>query len=114
MTIGICPRCQQRYTYDGLTNSDYVHTCNSNKKVLDQEDIVVHGDWQDYTGSATVGKHSAQFKSMNNKLQLSRSKIDECEQLDEKSPRGANKGTHRQRQHEEYIDLRSACSEDTD
>ncbi len=109
MSIHICPRCQQRFSV-AWNVSDYVHSCNSGRPVLDQEDVRVIGDWSDYTGSATVGKHSAQAKSMNNKLQMSRVFIDDCEQLDDKSPRGADESSTRKRQHLEYIDLSGECS----
>lgn len=48
MAIKICPRCQQSYTVDVHT-TDFIHDCHSGSATLDQEDVVLIGDWVDYT-----------------------------------------------------------------
>mgnify|MGYP001581415136 CR=1 FL=1 len=50
MGIKICPHCVQRYMVND-NSGDYEHQCNSGNPVLDQDDILVIGDWVDYTGS---------------------------------------------------------------
>lgn len=107
MPIGICPRCRQRFTYS-RDNTDYVHECNGTA-ALSNEDIKVVGNYQDYDGSGTVSKFSARDKPMNNKLQFSEPYVEDCEHLDNKTVRGANKSSTRTRQHLEYIDLSQDC-----
>ena len=100
MPIGRCPRCGEYYTYN-QNDIDYVHECNSGDTVLDQEDIVVTGDWEDYTGSGTVNTQS-QLQNDTNKLFYKQPH----EFLSPKTERGNSANTHRQRQHLEYIKLK--------
>jgi len=101
MTIHICPRCNRRFiTEDNIT--DFVHECNANVSAIDQEDVPVIGDWEDYTGSATV--NNALLQGSENKLWGTRADI-EGEDLDPVTQRGVSASTHRSRQHLEFIKL---------
>jgi len=81
-------------------NDDVEHDCNSGNDVLDQEDIHVVGDWDDYSGS---GKQSLpNYQGIENRLQTSRGGI-EGEDVDPVTVRGNNASTSRQRQHIELI-----------
>ncbi len=110
MSIGVCPRCQQYYTYDGLTNSDVVHECNSGNEILDQEDVLVIGNWEDYTGSdSNVNPAQMRAAGTANKLQYTRTFIEDCAHQGEFTVRGNKKAVNRQRQHLEFIDLKKEC-----
>ena len=105
MPIKFCPRCQQRYTFNPET-VDFLHECNSGNLTLDQEDVVVIGDWEDYTGSATVGNTFVQ--GSENELFGTRADI-EGEDLSEHTRRGLRASTRRQRKHIEFINLEVEC-----
>ena len=60
----ICPRCQQRIITESNTE-DFQHICNSGNKTLDNEDVVVIGDWEDYT-SKNVVRPVAHYKMNDN------------------------------------------------
>lgn len=100
MSIHVCPRCQQRYVRQEFSG-DYVHECNSGNPTLDNEDIVVVGDWEDYAGSAIVQASHLQVAGTQNKLFGTRAWL-EGGKDSEKTLRGANKSTHRTRQHLHY------------
>jgi len=101
MTITICPRCQQRIIHDPHCD-DVEHICSSTNLTLDQEDVVVIGDWEDYTGSGI--KNNALTQGIENKLQGTRAGI-EGQREQEHTRRGARASTRRQRQHIEFIEL---------
>ena len=103
MAITICPRCQQRVLHEEFCE-DIEHNCNSGSEVLDQEDVVVVGSWDDYTGSGTV-LNGVNMQGLVNELQGSRAGL-EGEDLDKLTVRGVSANTHRQRQHVEFIDLK--------
>lgn len=100
-SVYICPRCNVR-VLASPDNDDIEHECNSGNPVLDQEDIHVVGDWEDYTGSGS-GKN-ANLQGVVNELQMTRPGI-EGEDKDPNTDRGNNATTHRQRQHIEFIEL---------
>ena len=103
MVVEVCPHCRQRYTRD-VMNTDFVHSCCSNSTVIDQEDVLVIGDWVDYTGSGTVSPGEVMAQGMANKLQFSTAYYEEREHFGGVTQRGANKQTHRQRQFLKFID----------
>lgn len=45
-----CPRCQRRFIFTDKS-VDFEHDCDSKSEALDNEDVVVMGDWTDYTSS---------------------------------------------------------------
>lgn len=53
MVVRICPRCNQRYTVESNT-IDFIHICKTSNPTLDQEDVVVTGDWTDYTSPTII------------------------------------------------------------
>ena len=102
MVINICPRCNRRY----ITESDacdFVHTCDADVPAIDQEDVVVVGNWSDYTGSADAT--NVLLQGAENKLWGTRAQI-EGEDLDPITDRGVSASTHRSRQHLEFIKLK--------
>ena len=101
MTVIICPRCQRRVLHDPNTD-DVVHECNSGNDVLDQEDVLVVGDWEDFTGSGT--ENNVFTQGIENTLLGTRAGI-EGQREQSKTDRGARASTHRQRQHLEFIQL---------
>lgn len=102
MTIHICPRCQQRYIV-GFGVTDFIHECNSGNPVLDEEDVLVVGDWEDWSGSGTVGPQAVMRQGTVEELQGTRAWI-EGERNEDETRRGVRASTHRQRQHFEMID----------
>jgi hypothetical protein len=103
--IKFCPHCNQRYVISNDT-TDYVHTCSSNNLTLDQEDVVVVGNYDD--GNGVVGSKSPQevlMQGVENQLQGKRPEIEDDERKHNLTRRGKIATTHRQRQHEEYINI---------
>ena len=82
-----CPHCKKIIA---KTEGDYVHTCNSGRTVLDQEDRIdiTNKNWN-YLGAANKASVTAQ--------------VVDGVHLDDKTERGANQQTHYQRQHQEFI-----------
>lgn len=106
MTVSICPKCQVRYVKDSMSG-DYVHTCSDEmSSVLKNEDILVVGSWEDYTGSGTEPPIVNQERGRDTKLWGQRAWI-EAEGKDRIVPdfteRGKSKNIYRARQHLEYI-----------
>jgi len=102
--IRICPNCGERYVVS-FDTCDYVHECNSGNLALDQEDVVVIGDWQDYSGSGNVPARQVLMQGAENELQGTTAGI-EGEDKEAITRRGARASTHRQRQHEEFINIK--------
>lgn len=103
MVVKICDRCNQAYIVDCHV-SDYVHTCSSGNATLDNEDVLIIGDWEDYTGSATVADGSIPFQGQANKLWGTRGAI-EGGDTKTLTVRGNAAATHRSRQHLAYKNL---------
>lgn len=102
MVIRICPNCQRRYVYT-LHSGDYVHQCNSGDDTLDQEDVFVIGDWEDYTGSGTENPQLISQAGLGNELQFDEAGIKGANITSEYTNRGKNAKLYRQRQYLEYI-----------
>jgi len=104
MTIKICSRCNQRYSVP-LHTIDYVHECSSGNPTLDNEDVLVVGNWEDYTGS---GGASVQVirEPVPNKLRGTRADI-EGEKTTTLTRRGNKADIYRTRKHLEYIKLKN-------
>jgi len=101
MTVIICPRCQQRVLVDPYSD-DVEHICNSGNKTLDQEDVVVIGDWEDFTGT---GKgNNALTQGTENILFGTRAQIEGAD-VENRTARGRKSSTRRQRQHIQHINL---------
>ena len=96
-----CPRCQQRVIFNEHTE-DIDHQCNSGNKTLDEEDIVVIGDWSDYTGSGIGNNPFTQ--GAENTLFGTRADL-EGERNQDTTRRGVRASTRRQRKHIQHIIL---------
>jgi len=98
--IGVCPYCNSRYA---KMSGDFVHDCRSGaSEALRNEDVVVIGDWEDYTGSGTVNKGEVLLQAVQNELAGTRAGLD-GDNFEGVTSRGARKFTHRSRAHLEYI-----------
>ena len=104
MVVRICERCQQAYSI-GAHVTDYVHACSSGNATLDNEDIVIIGSWEDYTGSKTIADGNVPFQGSANKLFGTRAAI-EGEVTQTLTNRGHSVQTHRIRQHLEWKDFK--------
>jgi len=104
MTFIYCPRCNQRVNIPEHTGDDYCHVCSSQSEVLDNEDVVVIGKHNDYTGSNTV-VNDVNLQGMANKLWGTRAAV-EGEKSYDLTSRGNRKATHRTRQHIEFIEIK--------
>ena len=101
MTVHICPRCNQRFIVNENVE-DFVHECNSGNATLDNEDILVIGDWEDYTGSG-FGQN-INMQGIGNKLFGTRAWI-EGYRKENVTSRGNPSDVSRTRQHLEFIKL---------
>lgn len=102
--IIICPRCQVRRIVDKHV-TDFVCECNSGNSTLDNEDVQVSGDWEDYTGSAVVDKSFVPMEGISNKLFGTRADIEGG--FDGPiTDRGNNSQIFRARQHLEFIEVK--------
>ena len=101
MPTVICPRCNQRVIFEA-ESSDIDHQCSSGNPTLDNEDVVVIGDWSDYTGSG-VGQNPL-TQGAENIFFGTRAAI-EGEDEEERTRRGLRASTRRQRSHIEHINL---------
>ena len=104
MSIFISPRFNQRFVRDKF-NTDIVIESESASDTLKNEDILVVGNWEDYTGSATVNKSDVQFAGVPNQLQMSRAGVEGYEEQ-EKTHRGNSEQMYRTRKHLEYLDFK--------
>lgn len=104
MTISFCPHCNQRIV-TSFDSNDFIHQCNSGNDVLDQEDVVVTGDWEDFSGSGTKGSQEVLRQGAENEFFGQRAQIAGADKSDD-TDRGARVSTHRQRQHFEFINMK--------
>lgn len=103
MPLKICPRCQTRYVVSNHSG-DYVHQCNSGDNTLDEEDVLVIGDWEDYSGSGTVPSQEVMVQGIANDAWGTRAEIEGADITDDRSDRGTPTNNTRTRKHFEYID----------
>ena len=98
-----CPRCQQIRSVPA-NSGDYVHSCKSGNTTLDQEDVLVIGNWDDYTGSDnSVKPNVMQTAGRVNTLAGTEGELFGGED-EARTDRGKKAKLYRQRQHIEYID----------
>lgn len=103
--INKCPRCQNRYQTSQL-NTDFIHTCNSGDTTLDNEDVLVIGNFEDYTGSGSFPKQSVMHAGTANELQGTDADAYDKATFGGVTKRGNTTQTHRTRQHLEFIRLK--------
>lgn len=100
MTVKICPHCNSRYAYTEHSG-DFVHDCSSSaNNTLRKEDVLVLGDWKDYTGNGV--QNNALLQGVGNKLQFTRAGVD-GDDFDGLTARGNNVSNHRERIKLTYI-----------
>lgn len=103
MTVKLCPNCNERYVIMPNTG-DFVHDCSiSSSNALRQEDVVVTGDWEDYTGSGETNPAEIVVQGAANKFQGTEAGI-LGENQEEFTARGNRSSTRRQRKHLHYIE----------
>ena len=107
MPMFFCPHCNARIMV-GFDCKDFVHDCTENieaSNATKQEDVVVTGDWEDYSGSGTKGAYEVLMQGAANELQGTRASI-EGKDKNAETRRGATAATHRQRNHLEFINIK--------
>lgn len=103
MTIFVCPRCQQRASRE-QHSGDFEHTCPPvASEALRNEDILVIGDWVDFTGSDTNVGPNAMVQGQENRLFGTRSWL-EGQQDEKRTSRGFPSNRWRTRQHLHFIE----------
>ena len=100
--IKICPNCNKRFIVENGT-TDFVHECNSGIDAVDNEDVLVVGDWVDYTGSGT--ETNVLLQGSTNKFWGTTAQL-EGEDLEKLTPRGKSAELFRTRKHLHYINLK--------
>jgi len=106
MTIHYCPHCNKRYIVS-FDTTDYIHECNSGNLTLDQDDVVIVGNWEDSDGSSGVRHPQEVMRAgMVNELQGRRPQIEEGKDKEAITRRGVRASTRRQTQHSEFINLK--------
>ena len=99
MVVKFCPRCNQRYVA-GFDCNDFVHDCNSGNLALDQEDVVIMGNWE----GGSKSPQDVLRQGLVNELQDQRGGIEGVDK-EALTRRGVRASTHRQRQHQEFINI---------
>lgn len=101
--VKVCPRCQTRFIYNPHTR-DFIHECGNTtaSEVLRNDDVVVAGDWSDFTGSGEG--RNIMMQGITNNIWGSRGWI-EGGDVKTRTSRGNDTETHRTRRHEEFIEL---------
>ena len=103
MPIAICPRCRSR-VITSPENRDVVHECLGDTS-RSQEDVIVRGDWSDYTGSGTVPKHAALMGAGLQNTEAGTEAGVLGAVVHSRTERGARRSTTRQRQHLELVEF---------
>lgn len=101
ITLSICPRCQQRFLRSP-NSGDYVHTCHGTE-VLRNEDVLLLGPWEDFTGS-DPNVQSTMLRGAENKLFGTRAWVEGDDEEAARTSRGFPQNRWRTRQHLHYIE----------
>lgn len=107
MGLKICPRCQERIVYDD-TCEDIIHECGETtaSEVLRNEDVIVMGQWEDYTGSdTTITGQQVMMQGITNNIWGTRGAI-EGGKVSDRTSRGNDTELVRTRKHEEFVELK--------
>lgn len=102
--VAIDPITRQRFTY-AKHSGDIVLDASppGDDDALKNEDVVVIGDWEDYTGSASVNSKSQQmWGAVENELHGTEAQIEGGANLDSLSNVGTRAKTHRRRRRKIY------------
>lgn len=108
-SVFFCPRCQTPALRQQGTG-DYQHICQQSE-VLRNEDILVIGAWEDYTGSDTNASNRLR-QGTENQLQGTRAGI-EGGQTETYTSRGFPTNRFRTRQHIEHIEKKEFLKKET-
>lgn len=103
-----CPHCNKRITHDPF-NLDMVHECSQTVDASDatkQDDVVVIGNWEDGGESGTVYPQKVMRQGLGNELFGTRAGILGYDK-EKLTARGVRDSTHRQTNHEEFIDIKN-------
>ena len=106
MPIVICQRCNQRVLYEG-DSIDISHACNSGVPAVDNEDILVVGNWEDFSGSGT--ETNVLLQGTTNKFWGTRAAI-EGEDMEDLTVKGNSTELFRTRQHIQFIKLKGGVT----
>ena len=98
--IAFCPRCNEPFMRDEHSG-DYEHICQGTA-VLKNEDVLVIGNWEDFTGSNNAVVQ-VNRQGMENKL-TGRPQIEGNKETPKRTSRGFPTNRFRTRQHIEPID----------
>src|SRR3990167_351295 len=88
-----CPVCNQRFSFNPYTDTDYIHTCTTGKDALDNQDLLRLGTYVDDNG-VTQTVPNPLMQGIENKFFGTRAGI-EGGNLGALTARGNNKSTHR-------------------
>lgn len=103
MPTKICPNCNQRYVVANNTD-DFIHLCNSGNEALDKEDVPRIGNWEDDSGTGTIGPQEVLMQGSHNELFGTKAEID-GQRKQAISRRGNRVATHRVRDRDEFINI---------
>lgn len=108
--IYIDPQTRQRVVYDPFdTDIQYDLVGDS---AISEETVPVIGNWEDYTGSATVNSRTQQmWAGESNQLFGQDPSIESGEKVGDLGEVGQNRQTTRRRQIKRYVDLTQAKHE---
>lgn len=101
VTHFVCPRCQQRAVRMPHTG-DFEHDCFGSE-VLANEDVLVIGDWEDFTGSDDVPSTQTSLTGQENTLQGTRAELEGQKEPGARTERGFPRNRFRTRRHIEHI-----------
>ena len=107
MAIKVCPRCQQWFSYEDECE-DMIHNCGEQggaSEVLKNEDVIVMGSWEDFTGSAIQPQGMVNIQGMSNNVWGTRAWV-EGANVSDKTSRGNNPELFRTRKYMEFIELK--------
>jgi len=96
-----CSQCDQRFA-SAIGNNDILHVCTNGDEAIDFEDVVVVGEWSDYTGSG--GGPTNSFEGVVNELQGTTAGV-MGQRFSSVTSRGNRKSTHRTRRRIVFKDL---------
>ena len=93
MSISYCPHCNQEFSYNPISDTDYVHDCNSGNELLDNEDLIA------------LDRNNAFNQGITNSLWGTRAAHDGEKNFDRTS-RGNQTEIVKTRPHQEFIVLK--------
>ena len=98
-----CPQCGARIQ-SARMNTDIVHECDTGDPVLDEEDVLVLGSWEDYTGSGTIVGNVLYSRGLGDELLGTNAHVDGARD-EQRTDRGRRAGLYRQRQRSSYFEF---------